>query len=489
MRRLARLAVRHRWYVIGAWTAFIVLAQVLAGAAGGSSYKNVFTLPHTETQTVLNLLKSHNEGSFAGQNGTVVVYAKQGKLNPAVPPPGLQPALQRLCNAGDHVAVLRSPWGSVQCAANGSGLLASPTPGERRNPLLSTDGKVGLVSVTWQVNQNAVGNFAGVRDRLVTLDSPAVGYEFTGTAFANLSQQQKGVPPEVFGFLVALIVLALVFRTVGAAALPLLCAAAALGSGMALLSLLSHVMNVATFAPQLAQLMVIGVGVDYALFIVTRHRRALRLGTPLDESIVLALNTSGRAVLFAGATVCVAILGLVALGVSFLYGVALGTAVAVALTMLASLTLLPAVLSLLGDRVLPRRVRRAVRAGTYVPRSAHTGWSRWAATLARHKLVLGTLAAGLIVVLATPFFAIRLGRADASTDPAGSTTRKGYELIAHAPGFGPGYNSVLELVVSGPGARDMSYLASVGRKLATVGDVNPGSVQPVPLAGDLALVT
>src|SRR5205823_268792 len=136
-------------------------------------------------------------------------------------------------------------------------------------------------------------------------------------------------------------------------------------SGLGLIALLSHAMNVATFAPQLAQLMVIGVGVDYALFIVTRHRRNLQGGMAVPESIALALNTSGRAVLFAGATVCVAVLGLLALGVNFLYGVAIGTAITVALTMIASLTLLPAVLSLLGDRVLPRKVRRALRAGTY----------------------------------------------------------------------------------------------------------------------------
>ena len=491
MQALARIAIRHRWWVVGAWLAFIVIAQALAGAAGGSAYKNVFTLPHTETQTVLDLLKASGEGGQAGQNGTVVVHARTSRLNPSIAPPGLMHALRGVCDDGNHVAVMRSPWGSVQCAADGSAHTSQSPPARPRfrSPLLSADDRVGLVAITWQVNENDVSNFIGVYDELKTLDGDRIEYEFTGTAFANLAEQQKGIPPEVFGFIAALFVLAIVFRTIGAAALPLLSAAAALGSGLAILSLLSHVMNVATFAPQLAQLMVIGVGVDYALFIVTRHRRNLQRGLAMDESITLAVNTSGRAVLFAGLTVCVAVLGLVALGVNFLYGVAVGTAITVALTMVASLTLLPAVLRLLGPRVLPRRVRRAMKDPAYEPVEVHTRWARWAQVLSDHKLVPGVLAAGLIVVLAIPFFSIRLGRADAASDPAGSTTRKGYELVAAAPGFGPGYNSTLELVISGPGAPGGRYLSEVAHRLARVPDVNTTSILPVPLTPKLALLT
>jgi RND superfamily putative drug exporter len=488
VKTLARFAVRRRWFVIGGWLAAIVIIQALSAAVGGSSYKDVFTLPHTETQTVLNLLKSHQQGGNAGPSGTVVVYAKHGRLDPKRPPGELLPTLAKLCAADTHIAVMRSPWGSVQCAADGTATTSAPIA-RGHSPLLSTDDRVGLVALTWQVNQNATQNFVRVYDRLVKLRTSAIGYEFTGQAFSNAANQQKGIPPEILGFGAALIVLAIVFRTFGAAALPLLSAAAALGSGLGLLALLSHAMNVATFAPQLAQLMVIGVGVDYALFIVTRHRRNLQRGVPVADSIVLAVNTSGRAVLFAAATVCVAVLGLCALGVTFLYGVALGTAVAVALTMVASLTLLPAVLALLGYRILPRRIRRQVQDGTLRIEEHHTRWSAWSRFLSQHKLPLGILAGAVIVVLAVPFFSMRLGRADQANDPAGSTTRKGYELIAAAPGFGPGYNSTLELVINGPGAADRRYLADVARRLAQVQDVNPTSVLPVPIADDLAFVT
>lgn len=489
MKSLARLAVRWRWLVIAGWIAAIVGVQALSGAVGGASYKDSFALPHTETQQVLDLLRANGQGGQTGQVGTVVVYGKPGSLDPAVAPTGLLPALAKLCSSGFHIASIVSPWGAVTCgqpaAARPRGTASGPSP------LLSTDRSVGLVTIAWQGNQNALGNFTGVYDALKNLGTPGgpVQYAFTGDAFGNLSQQQKGIPPELFGFLAALIILGIVFRTLGAAALPLLSAAAALGTGLGLIALLSHAMNVASFAPQLAQLMVIGVGVDYALFIVTRHRRNLQRGMSVPDSIALAVNTSGRAVVFAGATVCVAILGLCFLGVSFLYGVAIGTAIAVALTMTASLTLLPAVLSLLGYRVLPRKVRRAVKDGSYVAPLRKSGWQRWSDFVSMHKLVLGAVAAAVIVVLAIPFFSIRLGHADQGTDPANTTTRKGYDLIASAPGFGPGYNSTLELVLNGPTATDPAFLSSVTTRLATVADVNPASIRPAVIGRDLALVS
>jgi RND superfamily putative drug exporter len=483
MKTIARFAINRRWWVIAGWIALIIGAQALAGAAGGSAYADNFTLPHTETQTVLDLLRANGQAGQTGQAGTVVVHAKSGTLDATQPPAGLEPALAKLCTSGVHVATIASPWYSTDCGT--SGAAAGSHAGQPK--LLSADHTIALVTIGWQGNQNAVGNFTGVHDQLKGLTNSSTEYEFTGAAFQNLAAQQKGIPPELFGFIAALLILGLVFRTFGAAVLPLLSAAAALGTGLALISLLSHTMNVATFATQLAELMVIGVGVDYALFIVVRHRRNLLRGVPVEESIEIAVNTSGRAVLFAGATVCVAILGLCALGVSFLYGVAVGTSIAVALTMIASLTLLPAVLSLLGLRVLPRKVRKQIAAGTYVQDEHPTRWAWWSGFVAAHRLILGVVAAAVIVVLAIPFFSMRLGHADESTDPAGTTTRKGYDLITQ--GFGEGYNSVLELVVSGPGATDPAYLNSVAGRLANVHGVDAASVQPVPLGKELAFVT
>jgi RND superfamily putative drug exporter len=355
--------------------------------------------------------------------------------------------------------------------------------------MISTkDPSIGLVDISFQgggsFDQNAVNK---VYDSLKKLGSDTVQVEFTGDAFQGQGSSQSGIPPELIGFIAALIILALVFRTAGAVALPLASAVAALTSGLGLIGILSHAMSVSNVTPQLAELMVIGVGVDYALFIVTRHRRNLLKGMAVDESITLAINTSGRAVLFAGTTVCIAMLGLIALGVSFFYGMAIGVAVAVSLTMVASLTLLPALLSFLGLKVLPRKQRRAMREGTYVP-SARVGlWARWSEVVSRRKLVLGVGGAAVIVALAIPFFSMRMGHADQGNDPAGTTTRKGYDLIAQ--GFGVGYNSTLTLVVNGKDAQALAEKA--GQTVRTVKDVDPTSifVPTKPLTNTLSLVS
>ncbi|MGW0656158.1 MMPL family transporter, partial [Streptomyces umbrinus] len=305
---------------------------------------------------------------------------------------------------------------------------------------------------------------------------------------------------------------------VGATLLPMISAAAALGCGLGLIALLTHMMPVTDFTSALADLMVIGVGIDYALFIVTRHRRNLIKGMSVDESIINALSTAGRAVLFAGLTVCIAILGLCALGTSFLYGVAVGTAIAVGLTMLASLTLLPAMLSLLGRRALQRSQREELPSDKRVKlllcvippvcvlfwvlyglqwalrpvtarRAASNSpsqWARWANFVQGRSLIVGIFATVVIVVLAIPFFSMRIGHPDQSNTPASSTSRKGYELIQGA--YGKGYNSNLQLVIGGTQAADNAYLTKVTDTLAAVPNVNKDSITALPVSKDIAFV-
>ena len=484
MDRLARLAVRRRWYVVGGWILFIVGVQAVLAGLGGSNYRDDFKLPRTETQTVAELLSAAGLDSQNGASGTMVLHARAGTI--ADYAARVQPALRELCGGGFGIASANSPYGPISCgsaAGAGSGG-ADPAAAAAQ---VSKDGTIAVVDLNWAEQQPTIAQITGVHDDLTALNSADLQVEFTGNAFQVLAEPHGGVPPEVIGFLAALVILFVVFRTVGATTLPLVSAIAAMGSGLALIGLLSHVMSVATFANQLALLMILGVGVDYALFIVTRHRRNLMRGMGVEDSIVLAVNTSGRAVLFAGITVCIALMGLWALGVSFLYGVSLGTAIGVALTMAASLTLLPALLSFLGLKVLPRRQRREVRAGSFDLTEHRDFWYRWSHLVERRKLTLGALALVLLAVLAIPFFSIRLGSSDQGNDPKASTTRKGYDLIAQ--GFGPGYNSGLQLVISGPGAGDQAYLAKVSQHLTTVADVAPASVRAFPVARDIALVT
>ena len=479
MKRLAQFVTRHRWWVVGGWIVAIVAIQALASAAGGANYKDDFKLPHTESQTVADLLQKAGLGQQNNATGTLVLHARSGALT--TEPSSLAPALLRLCaNRAAHIAEATTPWNSLTCAGHKD----VPAP---RPDLLSPNQRTAIVSLTFDIPNPDQSVPPAVYTEVKPLRSAALQVELTGSTLTGADASSGGLSPQVIGFIAAFIILILVFRTVSATVLPLLSAAAALGSGLGLLALLTHVMSVASFAPQLADLMVIGVGIDYALFIVTRHRRNLRLGMPVNDSIANAVNTSGRAVLLAGLTVCVALLGLCALGVSFLYGVAVGTSLGVALTMMASLTLLPALLSLFGFMVLPRRQRRALKAGERLDPDSHTGfWTGWANLVRRRSILFALASAALVVALSIPFFGLRLGHADQSNDPAGSTTRRGYDLIQRD--FGKGYNSTLQLVVAGPQATDKAYLTKISTAVAGVPDVNRPSVHVLPVDRNIAFV-
>ncbi len=464
MRTIARFAIEKRWYVIAGWVAFVVLTQLITGSLGGATYRDTFKLPGTETDKVVHLLDKAGQSEQNGLSGQVVLHAKSGTL--ASPPAGVADTFAKVCSAGVGVVNVATPWNTVTCA-NGKAVT-----GPGRPNLLDQDKTIAIANVTWKSDKYDQKQFDTVYDTVKKLRSDTLQVEFTGDPFQGQDQNQQGVPPVLLGFLAALIILAIVFRTAGATALPLASAAAALTAGLGLIGMLSHLMDVSNITPQLTELMVIGVGVDYALFIVTRHRRNLRRGMSVPDSIASAINTSGRAVLFAGTTVCIAMLGLLALGVGFFYGMAIGTAIAVGLTMLASLTLLPALLSFLGLRVLSRKQRREVRAGRFVDVENTGFWARWATLVAKRRVAFGLVGAVIIVGLAIPFLSLRLGHADQGNDPAGTTTRKGYDLIAE--GFGPGYNSTLTLVVDGPNAQ--ATATKVGEALSGVSNVDTRSI-------------
>ncbi|KJE22154.1 putative RND superfamily drug exporter [Frankia torreyi] len=480
MKRIAELAVRRRWLVVVGWIVFVVAAQGIAGAMGGASYKDTFSLPHTETASVAKLLENAGLNNQNGAPGTVVLKNRAGAFT--APPPQLKPALVKVCTSGNHVALIATPWESIDCSK--STAAAPGNPGLLNRAHGST---TALVAITWENDHYDAELFKNVYDQLKTLRSDSLQVEFTGNAFTGIGQSDGSGSSVFIGFGAALIILALVFRTVAATVLPLASAVVALVSGLGVIYILSHAINVSNITPYLAELMVIGVGVDYALFIVTRHRRNLRRGMPVAESIVNAINTSGRAVLFAGTTVCIAILGLIALGVSFFNGMAVATALAVGFTMIASLTLLPALLSLFGLKVLPRRQRAAVRAGEFIDDRPVGFWARWSQFVARRRIAVAVVSGAVMVAIALPFFSLKLGASDQGSDPTSSTTRAGYDLIA--ADFGVGYNSALEAVVSGPGAADQAYLQRVTKTLAAVPGVDPASLSTVPLARNIAFVT
>ena len=293
MQALARFAVHRRWFVVAGWIVFIVGLQALLAGLGGSDYRDDFKLPHTETQTVAQLLSAAGLDSQNGASGTMVLHARTGTV--AEYAGQVQPALQTLCAGGFGIASANSPYGVVSCAKPSQSAGGDPAAAAAQ---VSKDKTIAVVDLNWTEQQPTPAQITGVHDALKPLNSDNLQVEFTGNAFQVLAQPSGGVPPEVIGFLAALIILFLVFRTVGATVLPLVSAIAAMGSGLALIGLLSHVMSVATFANQLALLMILGVGVDYALFIVTRHRRNLMRGMSVEDSIVRRAQhlRTGRAV-------------------------------------------------------------------------------------------------------------------------------------------------------------------------------------------------
>jgi RND superfamily putative drug exporter len=275
------------------------------------------------------------------------------------------------------------------------------------------------------------------------------------------------------------VVLFIAFGSLLAMLLPIVTAIAGVGGGLMAIAPLTHTMNVVDIAPILGALIGLGVGIDYALFIVTRHRRGLQSGLTPEEAAVKALDTSGRAVLFAGSTVCIALLGILILGVSFLNGLAVASALTVVFTVLAAVTLLPALLGVFGMRVLSRRQRR--RAG---PRGGHSLWARWARTAERRPAILAAAAAAVMLVLAIPVLSLRLGSSDQGNDPSSTTTRQAYDLLAD--GFGPGFNGPLLLVAQTSSPADAAALRTLEAGLPTVAGVT--SVRQIAAVSGTAVI-
>jgi RND superfamily putative drug exporter len=324
--------------------------------------------------------------------------------------------------------------------------VVSPYVARGGSPSISPSGRIAFAYATFNAPESQLRHRAEQTFVATARAGSGDGVEVEVEGQVARAAAGTGTGSVALGAFAAGVVLFLVFGSLLATMLPLITTALALGVGTAIDGLLSHLMQMASFSSELSLLIGLGVGVDYALFILTRYRQGLLHGLSSRAALLDALDTSGRAVLFAGITVCLAMLGMLALGVGFLYGVALATSMAVAFTVIAALTLLPALIGFFGVRVLPRRERRAVRAGDARAGDGSRAWIRWADFLRRRPAGLATAAAALMLLIAVPFLSMRLGYADSGSDPPGSTTHKAYELLVE--GFGPGYTGPLQLVAS-----------------------------------------
>jgi putative drug exporter of the RND superfamily len=429
MRRLAGWCFRHGVIVVALWVLTLVL---LAGVTkkAGKDYADGFSLPGTGSSQAQNLLARSSLREGSGDD-TIVIHTRSS--NQLVTDPAIQADVQQaLTGAGSapFVASVRGPY------ATGS------------QNQISADKRTAYAVVSFtQPDQNFTK--AGIDPLVASVSSlrgPQLEVEFGGGAFQSL----KGSPVSgsvAIGLAAAAVVLLLAFGSLLATLIPLLAAIFAVGAGVETVALLSHVLSINSITPSVAALIGIGVAVDYALFVVTRHRNGLRSGLSPEQSAVIALATSGRAVVFAGATVAIAMLGLLVLDIDFLTGVGLAAAITVAFAVAAATTLLPALFGMLGLRVLSRRDRCRLAA---TPMNAtleverNGPWARWARFVQRQPALLSLAALTVMLVLLVPALSIRLGSSDQGNDPAASTTRKAYDLLAQ--GFGPGFNGPLLVV-------------------------------------------
>jgi RND superfamily putative drug exporter len=420
MLKLTRWTIAHRRIVVVSWIV-LAIGVLAASQAVGKRNANNFSLPNTDSQRAVDLLQNRFPAQ-AGDADQIVFRTRTGKLNDASTRAVIVPLLGRMAGL-PHVAGVVSPY----------------APGAKA---VSKDGTIGFATVEFDRRANMLPKAA--IDRVIktaeAVRSPGLQVELGGQAIKQAQQSSLGFATGV-GLLAAVVVLLLSFGSLLAMGLPIVTALFGLGAGLGVIGLGSHLVDMVDFSSELALMIGLGVGIDYALFIVTRYRDAYREnGGDVQAALELAMNTAGRAILFAGATVVIALLGMFALGVSFLYGVAIAASLGVLLVLAASLTLLPALLMFTGKRV------GRVRSRGSRPRETGAGfWFRWVGLIQRRPAWAALASTALLLVLAAPALGLRLGASDSGNDPTKQTTRQAYDVLA--AGFGSGFNGPLQLAV------------------------------------------
>ncbi len=462
LQRLARLMYRRRRLVIGGWVLILVGAVALANAAGGA-FHTEYDVPGSDSQAAIDLLTRTGFNTRGGDQGQLVFTSTRGIDDPEVRA-AVEPLFAEVERELSRASVV-SPYSRE---------------GGRQ---ISENGRIAYAQVNLGVRPADAYLDAGdeIEELAEDIDIPGGRLELGGEIFKPDTEQGTA---ESVGLLAAIVILLIAFGSVLAMGLPIVTALFGVGTGVALVLMLRNVLDLPNFTTAAVAMVGIGVGIDYALFIVTRYREGLRAGLEPEDSVVRTIDTAGRAVLFAGTTVMISVLGLLLMGISSTRGTAIAISLGVAMTMLASLTLLPAVLGFVGRNIdrfgLPHR-QRAPKA------TEATFWFRWSRVLQRRPwpAVLGGIM--LLLVLAVPVVSMRLGFSDAGNRPTSDTTRQAYDLLSD--GFGPGFNGPLLLAAETPtgpaGADGLDRLVTEVRQTSGVAAVTP----PVRNeAGDAAIV-
>jgi RND superfamily putative drug exporter len=461
MVNIARWTMAHRRTVVIAWIV-VAIGVFAVGNSVGKKTASSFTLPGTGSQQAVDLLQSKFP-SQAGDSDQIVFQAKTGKLAAAADRTAIDAVVANVSRL-PHVTAVVSPYAVGQRA-------------------ISRDGTIGFATVNFNERANALPK-AAVDKVISTAESArssTLNVQLGGQAIEQAQQSSLGFATAV-GIAAAIMILLISFGSFSAMGLPIATALLGLGAGIGVITLASHVINMPDFASELALMIGLGVGVDYALFIVTRFRENYsNNGGDVQQAVEGAINTSGRAVLFAGATVVIALLGMFALGVSLLNGAAVAAAIGVVLVLVASLTLLPALLTMMGHRIGGLGRRRAAAAS-----DGPGFWTRWVDRVQRRPAATAVAATAVMLVLAAPALGLRLASSDAGNDPTTQTTRQAYDLLAK--GFGPGFNGPLQLAVALPKANDSAALAQLTHAVGTTPGVQSVATPRLNPTGTAAAV-
>jgi uncharacterized membrane protein YdfJ with MMPL/SSD domain len=423
LHRLGLLAARRKWVVLGGW---IVLLAALIGLSQsfGSNTSNNLRLPGTDSQAASDLLATRFPPQQNGSN-PLVFHARTGKVTDADAKQAIEASLARVKKL-PHVVSAVDPFG------------------QRGAAQISKDKQTAFIPVLLNVSGDELTQ--EIAQSVLDAGKPAAraGMQVAvgGSVGSELSEPATE-SSEVVGLIAAMVILAFTFGTLVAMGLPIVSAVLGLAAGLSLIVLLGHVVTVPTIAPTLATMIGLGVGIDYALFLVSRHRLNREQGMELDDSIALAVGTSGTAIVFAGTTVVIALLTLLVAGIPLVTALGYSSAVAVVTAVLAAITLLPAVLALVGRHIESGRLPAFIRPR---PKGLEAGfWGGWASAVAKRPWWAIAASLALLIPLIVPFFSLNLGQEDIGATPKSTTERQAYDLMAQ--GFGPGYNGPLLVAV------------------------------------------
>jgi RND superfamily putative drug exporter len=462
MQRLARFCYHRRRSVLATWVVAVVALTILANVAGGV-FKVDFSLPGSESQRAFDLLERSGFGDRTGEQAQVVFRADSGVSDPAV-----KGAIEKFLSdvqADVPNVVTVSPYSDAGAQQ------------------IAPDAKIayGQMNFADRPSSDYVDNAKVVKDLRDQISVSGLKVELGGDIFAEAAFGNS----EGIGLLLALVILLVSFGSLLAAGLPILTALFGILCGTAIVKVVANFMHMPDFTTQAVLMIAIGVGIDYALFIVTRYRESLSKGYTPENAVAKSLDTAGRAVLFAGTTVIIALLGLMVLNLDTFRGVAVGTAIGVLTTMVASVTLLPAILGFVGHNIDKLGLPHRKRAEGAAPKK--TIWYRWSRVVQRRPWPAFLIALVVLVVLAIPVFSLRLGVNDAGNRPSADTTRQAYDLLSE--GFGPGFNGPVLMVAETPrGAADLTVLQNLTRTLNTTPGVAFASEPIANTAGTAAIL-